>query len=509
MPDDVPQADNHGQPDHLSADVPQGDREWPVSQRLANDDLAPATQRNWGTRSLFALWMCDVHSLGGYTFAAGLFFLGLVGWQVFLALIIGITLVFIFMNLTGFAGQQTGVPYPVLARVSFGLFGANLPALIRAAVAIAWYGIQTWLASVAVVVLAIDVWPSLGRYTNSNFLGLSPLGWVCFLVLWCLQLVVIRRGMETVRKFQDWAGPAIWVVMLVLAIWMLITAGGDFSLNVSSHRVHGGLAVNAFFVAIALTVAYFSTLMLNFCDFSRFAPDRRTVVRGNFWGLPINFLAFTIVVVIVTAGSVPVFGETITDPVEVVRRIDNVWVTGLGAFTFAVATIGINVVANFVSASYDLANLAPRWIDFRRGGLISAVLAVVILPWHLYSSPVAINYFLSGLGALLGPLFGIIFADYYLLRRQRVNVADLYHEDPQGPYFYRKGWNPRALAAFAPSAAVALAVAVVPAVARLVPGEGEIAPYSWFVGAGLGAGLYLRLTWSDRSRLWVGDRATR
>ena len=439
------------------------------------------------------MWMCDVHSLGGYTMAAGLFFLGLVGWQVFLALIIAITLVFFLMNLTGFAGQATGVPYPVLARISFGLFGANLPALIRAAVAIAWYGIQTWLASVAVVVLAVDVWPSLGQYTEGDFLGLSPLGWVCFMVLWLLQLVVIRRGMETVRRFQDWAGPAIWVVMLVLAAWIVVSAGDDFSLNVSSQPVHGGLAVNAFFLAIALTVSYFSTLMLNFCDFSRFAPDRRTVVRGNFWGLPVNFLAFTVVVVIVTAGSGPVFGETITDPVKVVQEIDNPWVTGLGALTFAVATIGINVVANFVSASYDLANLAPRWIDFRRGGLISAVLAAMILPWHLYNSPVAINYFLSGLGALLGPLFGIIFADYYLLRRQQVDVAALYHEDPRGPYFYRRGWNPRALLAFAISAAFALAVAVVPAVAQLVPGEGDIAPYAWFVGAILGAACYLGL----------------
>ena len=341
------------------------------SPRLYNEDLAPARERNWGTYSLFAMWMSDVHSIGGYTFAAGLFFTGLVGWQVFVALVLGITVVFFLMNLTGFAGQATGVPYPVIARISFGVFGANLAALIRAVIAIAWYGIQTWLASQAVVVLAIAAWPGLADHRGGNFLGLDVLGWAAFAVLWVLQLLVIRRGMETVRRFQDWAGPAIWVVMFVLAAWIVIEAGSDFSLNLTDEQKTGGAAVQAFLVACALTITYFSTLLLNFCDFSRFAPDRPTVVRGNFWGLPINFMAFAIVTVAVTAGSIAVFGEAITDPVEIVARINNVWVTVIGAITFVIATIGINVVANFVSASYDLANVAPKHIDFRRGGLIS------------------------------------------------------------------------------------------------------------------------------------------
>ena len=273
------------------------------SPRLYNEDLAPARERTWGTYSLFAMWMSDVHSIGGYTFAAGLFFTGLVGWQVFVALVVGITAVFFLMNLTGFAGQATGVPFPVIARISFGVFGANLAALIRAVIAIAWYGIQTWLASQAVVVLAVAAWPGVADHRGPHFLGLDILGWVAFAVLWVLQLLVIRRGMETVRKFQDWAGPAIWVVMFVLAAWIVIEAGSDFSLNLTDDQKTGGAAVQAFLVAIALTITYFSTLLLNFCDFSRFAPNRATVVRGNFWGLPVNFMAFAVVTVAVTAGS--------------------------------------------------------------------------------------------------------------------------------------------------------------------------------------------------------------
>jgi NCS1 family nucleobase:cation symporter-1 len=454
------------------------------SERLYNEDLKPATERSWGTYSLFAMWMSDVHSIGGYTFAAGLFFLGLYGWQVFAALVLGITAVFFLMNLTGTAGQRTGVPFPVIARLSFGVFGANLAALIRAVIAIAWYGIQTWLASVAVVVLAVTVEPGLERYTDGGVLGLSPLGWGCFLGLWVLQLLVIRRGMETVRRFQDWAGPAIWVVMFALAVWIFVAAGDKFSFDLTTKTLSGGAALHAFLAATALTITYFSTLLLNFCDFSRFAPDHKTVVRGNFWGLPVNFLAFAVVCVVVTGGSIAVFGEALTDPVEIVARIDNTAVTVVGAVTFVIATIGINVVANFVSASYDLANVAPKHIDFRRGGLISAVVAILILPWNLYSNPVAINYFLGGLGALLGPLFGIIFVDYFRVRRQRVSIKDLYVDGPRGAYYYSRGWNPSALLAFVPSAAICLVIALVPALK-------DAAPFAWFVGVALGAAGYL------------------
>lgn len=355
--------------------------------------------------------MSDIHSLGGYTFAAGLFALGLGAWQVFLALVAGIVIVFVLMNFSGYAGQKTGVPYPVLARISFGTFGANLPALLRALVAIAWYGIQTWLASRAVIIIALKIWPELQGLTENNFLGESTLGWLAFLLMWSLQLLLLRNGMETVRRFQDWAGPAVWAVMGLLVVYILINAGWNVSLDLPGGNAEWGVT-HAFFAAVALTVTYFSTLMLNFCDFSRFAPSRKAVRTANLWGLPVNFIAFSVVSVVVTAGTFKVYGEYIYDPVEIVGRIDSIWALLLGAVTFAVATLGINVVANFVSPAYDLANVWPARIDFRRGGLISAMIALVITPWNLFNSPVVINLFLGGLGALLGPLFGIIMVDY-------------------------------------------------------------------------------------------------
>ena len=471
-----------GSEDSVSHTIPPG-----ASARLYNEDLAPAENRTWGFYSLFAMWMSDIHSLGGYTFAAGLFALGLGAWQVFLALVVGIILVFFLMNFSGYAGQKTGVPYPVLARVSFGTFGANLPALIRALVAIAWYGIQTWLASRAVIIIALKIWPELKGLTENNFLGESTLGWLAFLLMWALQLLLLRNGMETIRRFQDWAGPAVWAVMGLLVIYILINAGWNVSLDLPGGTAQWGTA-HAFFAAVALTVTYFSTLMLNFCDFSRFAPSRKAVRTANLWGLPVNFIAFSVVSVVVTAGTFKVYGEYIYDPVEIVGRIDNIWALLLGAVTFAVATLGINVVANFVSPAYDLANVWPSRIDFRRGGLIAAMIALVITPWNLFNSPVVINLFLGGLGALLGPLFGIIMVDYYVLRSQHVLVPDLFIE--QGYYTYTGGWNRKADISFVVSAAPAVVVALVPLFAAL-------SAFSWFIGAILAAAVHYAISRND------------
>lgn len=454
-----------------------------ASPRLINEDLAPSKERHWKFFDLFAMWMSDVHSIGGYTFAAGLFFLGLAGWQVLLALVAGIFLAFLGMNLTGIAGQKNGVPFPVLARISFGVFGANIPALIRAVIAIAWYGIQTYLASVAVVVLALRIFPSLEPLTKTDLLGLSYLGWVCFLIIWALQLLVLRRGMESIRHYQDLAGPLVWVVMLGMMVWLIIAAGGRINLNLPSKALDLGQSTLMFFTAVSLVVTYFSTLMLNFCDFSRFAPTRKAVIVANFFGLPVNFTAFSIVSVVVTAGTVTLFGKAIFDPVEIVARFPNTAFLILGAVLFIVATIGINIVANFVSPAYDIANVAPKYIDFKRGGLIAAVVSVVVMPWRIFASPVAVNYFLGGLGALLGPLFGIIFTDYFLVRHQHVDVAALFQEGKDRPYWYTGGFNPRALVAFVPAASISIVIA-------LVPAFGALAPFSWFIGAALGAGIY-------------------
>lgn len=461
--------------------------------RLYNEDLAPAPERKWGTYSIFALWMSDTHAISNYAFAASLFVLGLPTWEVFLALLTGITIVYWLMNRMGHAGHRTGVPFPVLARASWGVYGANIPALIRAVMAVAWYGIQTWLASEAVVLLGIQVAPGLAQYDQNSILGLSTLGWIAFLLMWGLQALLLTRGMEFIRKVQDFAtGPVVWLVMLALAIWLIVKGGGEISLTKSLTGLGAGAQLHQSLIAVSLTVATFLTLVLNYADFARFTPDHRSYRRGNFWGLPVNFTAFAVVSVLMTAGTISVFGEAISDPVAVIEKIHNPVVTIVGALSFMVATVGINVVANFVSPAYDFANLAPKYLDFKRGGMITAVLAIVVLPWKLYSSPVVIQYFLGGLGAFLGPLVAILLVDYYFIRRGRIDVDALFSSDEGGEYHFHKGFNPKAVIAFVPSA-------VVSAVLALVPAFGAVSPFSWIFGLVIAGVLYYAVSAKGRS----------
>ncbi|ALK31087.1 NCS1 family nucleobase:cation symporter-1 [Burkholderia plantarii] len=459
------------------------------SERLYNDDLAPLARQGWGAYNIFAFWMSDVHSVGGYVFAGSLFALGLTSWQVLVSLLVGIGIVNLLCNLIARPSQQLGVPYPVACRATFGVLGANVPAVIRGLIAVAWYGIQTYLASSALVVVVLKFVPQWMPYADVHqhgLLGLSALGWAGFMLLWVLQALVFWNGMETIKKFIDFAGPAVYVVMFVLAGYMVWRAGWrNIGINLGGVRYHGAEVIPVMLTAIALVVSYFSGPMLNFGDFSRYCASFRAVRRGNFWGLPVNFLAFSLVTVITTAATLPVFGELLTDPVATVARIDHPTAVILGALTFTVATIGINIVANFVSPAFDFSNVAPRRISWRAGGMLAAVASVFITPWNLFNNPAVIHDTLDVLGSFIGPLYGVLIVDFYLVKRGRLLRDDLYTLSETGAYWYRGGVNRRAVLALLPAAALAVACVMVPALAGL-------ANFSWFVGALLG-GLFYRI----------------
>ena len=458
--------------------------------KLYNDDLAPVAPagRTWGVFSIFAMWMSDVHSVGGYTFAASLFFLGLTGWEVLLAMVIGITAVYFLMNLIGRPSLKYGTPFPVVARMSFGVMGANLAASLRGIVGIVWYGVQTFFASKAVQVLVLTFYPAAEAFTHSSFLGLSALGWFSFLFMWLFQLLIFLNGMETIRKFIDFCGPVVYVVMFALAIWILAQTGlSSLSLQLGPHA--DGSATAKMANAAMLIVAYFAALLLNFGDFARFAENERAMKFGNFLGLPVNFVVFAIVTVIVTAGTVKVFGEAIMDPVSIVERIGNPWVVALGAITFIVATMGINIVANFVSPAYDISNLYPEKIDFRLGGLITSVLSVLVCPWMFVSSPQAITIFVGIFGAALGPMFGIMVADYYVIKRQNIVLEDLYTTSKEGSLHFRGGWNRSALIALGISGATSIGLSLLGAYGVIL----NVGDWGWLIGASLGALLYTAL----------------
>src|ERR1700761_9125723 len=280
-----------------------------AASRLYNHDLAPVAPagRTWGTFSIFAMWMSDVHSVGGYTFAASLFFLGLTGWQVLLSMAAGIVAVYFLMNLIGGPSLQYGVPYPVVARLSFGVMGANLAAIVRGIVGIVWYGVQTYFASKAVQVLVLTVAPSADTLNHNDILGLTTLGWLSFLFMWFFQLVIFLSGMETIRKFIDFCGPVVYLVMFMLAGWIISKTGLiSFSMQLSDKKFTGLESVGLQANAAMLIVAYFAALLLNFGDFARFAESERAMKVGNFWGLPVTSIFFPIFPVIVIAGPIKV-----------------------------------------------------------------------------------------------------------------------------------------------------------------------------------------------------------
>lgn len=452
--------------------------------KLYNHDLAPTAPegRTWGAFSIFAMWMSDVHSVGGYTFAASLFFLGLTGWEVLSAMVVGITIVYFLMNLIGGPSLKYGTPFPVVARMSFGVMGANLAAILRGIVGIVWYGVQTYFASKAVQVLILTFWPAAEAYTHSSYLGLSALGWGSFLFMWFFQLVIFLNGMEAIRKFIDFCGPVVYLVMFALAIWILWQTGTS-SLSVQLSPPAEGSTLKHIANASMLIVAYFAALLLNFGDFARFSRDEKSMKIGNFLGLPVNFIVFAMITVIVTAGTVQVFGKAIMDPIEIVERIGNPWVVALGSITFIVATMGINIVANFVSPAYDIANLNPEKINFKLGGLITSVLSVMVCPWIFVSSPSAITVFVSVFGAILGPMFGIMIADYYIVKKQQVVLEDLYTMDPNGSLYYEGGWNRKALIALAGAGVFSVGFSVMGAY-NIIPNGGD---WGWLIGATLGA----------------------
>ena len=461
--------------------------------RLYNADLAPtpADKKTWGWFEIFNVWANDVQSLFGYTLAASLFLTyGLNGWAVFAAIILAGFFIMILVNLSGRPSVKYGIPYPVFARLSMGVIGANFPAMVRGIVAIFWYGAQTYFASTAVALLINSLFGTSGD--AGMFLGMTFVDWISLVFVGVFQIYLFWSGIEHIRRFLNFAGPAVYVVMIVLMIVIWYKAGGD--LLAEAGNIFGGTGTYegssfAAFVAIFGTmVAYFAAVVINFGDFSRFVSDEGQMRKGNLWGLVGNLVVFSFITLIITAGTVVVFGETMTNPTDMVARVDSLALSIVAAFAFFTATVGINMVANFVPPAYDLANLVPGKIDFRVGGLITATAGFILAAlWVSVISNIGIFPFVNTLGAILAPVYGIMVADYYLIKKQELDIQQLFSTDPNGKYYYDGGWNRRALFALAISAVFAVATVWHPALA-------DLSGYGWIIGAALGATLHLILS---------------
>ncbi|CAM3603957.1 NCS1 family nucleobase:cation symporter-1 [Paracoccus nototheniae] len=454
-----------------------------------HDTLNPVLPRDktWGWFAIFNVWANDVQSLFGYSLVASLFIsYGVSGWTAFAALITAGLLVMFLVNLSGAAGEKYGIPYPVFARASMGTSGARLPALLRAIVAVFWYGVQVYFASSA---LALLIRSLTGISDGALFMGMTGVDWLSFLLVWVFHILIFWRGMGWVETFLNIAGPFVYLVMIGLVVVLWNRADGQLlsqAQTIFSNPEGTVWTETSGFVAIVGTmVAYFAAVMINFSDFSRFARDKRAMTIGNLTGLPLNMILFSALALLTTAGAAVVFGEALINPTEIVERTDSVILAVIAAITFFAATVGINLVANFIPAVNGIANMAPKRIGFRMAGIITSVFALIIGGfWTSFISQVGIDGFVNTLGATLAPLYGILIADYYLIRKQQLSLDDLY-APKGGLYYYGNGWNDHALVAFGVAAVFSVAAVWVPVL-------NQLSGYAWLIGALLGGAIYYR-----------------
>ena len=461
-------------------------------ENINNDSLAPTSksEKKWKWFEVSNIWANDIQSLFGYTLVASLFIsYGVTGWTAFTALIVAGLIVTFLVNISGKAGVDYGIPYPVLARSSMGINGAKLSAIIRAIVAVFWFGVQTYFASTALHLLITAL---TGVQVETKILGLDAIGWFSFFVVWALQMVIFSKGMNWVSKFLNFAAPFVYIIMIGLLIVLWNKSGGEL-FNVannifSSEETSFATEVNGFFAIVGTMIAYFAAVMINYSDFSRYAKDNKSMVVGNLVGLPFNMVLFSALALLITAGSVVVFGEKLTNPMDIVERADSTILSLVAAITFFTATVGINLVANFIPAVNGITNLAPKKLSFKKSGFITSAFALVIGGfWVSFISEVGISPIVNTLGATLAPLYGILVIDYYFVRKQTLDVDALYDESENSKYYYSNGWNTNTIIAFAIGAVFSICTVWFESLSSL-------SGYGWMIGAALGGLIYFILS---------------
>ena len=475
------------------------------SSNLYNKDLAPTPSANkkWGWFEIFNVWANDVQSLFGYTLAASLFlYSGLNGWAVFIALILAGFFIMWLVNLSGSPSVKHGIPYPVFARVSMGVFGANFPAMARGLVAMFWYAAQTYAASTAVALLITGI---TGIEGQVMFLGMTGVMWISFIFVSLFQIWLFWNGIDLIRKFLNFAGPAVYVVMIVLmiAIWskagggLLSEVGNIFSGGERSGGFEGLGTFGAFLAVFSIMVGYFAAVVINFGDFARFVKNEDEMKKGNLYGLVGNIIVFSFITLMITGGTIAVFGEYIAQPTDMVAKVDNLLLTIIAAFAFFSATVGINMVANFIPPAYDLANLMPSKINFRVGGLITAICGFVIGGlWVSVITQMGIFPFVNTLGAILAPVFGIMIVDYYIIKEQKISLDDLYTDKKGAKYNYNNGFNYKGMLAWIISGYIAVGtvwpnILIIDGLKNFFANLGGGGGYAWIIGASLGAVIHL------------------
>ncbi|XOV78064.1 MAG: NCS1 family nucleobase:cation symporter-1 [Aestuariibacter sp.] len=467
---------------------------------LWNEDLAPTTEqtRTWNWFHFAALWIAMVVCVPTYMLAAGLVSEGMAWWQAIITVLLGNVIVLVPMILIGHAGTKYGVPFPVLLRSAFGTKGAKIPAIARGLVACGWFGIQTWVGGSAIYVILNNLSGNAFAGEPLPFLAIDLAQTLCFLAFWALHLVFIKYGTESIRWLESYAAPFLILMGLALLYWAYVKAGG-FGNMLSAPSQFGpggakeGQFATTFIAGLTAMVGFWATMALNIPDFTRFAKSQKDQILGQAIGLPVPMALFAFIGVAVTSATVTIYGEAIWDPVALAGRLGGMGIV-VALVALAIATLTTNLAANIVAPAYGFSNLSPEKISFKMGGYITAGIGVAIFPWKLLETAGGYLFtWLIGYSALLGPIAGILIADYFILRKCHLDVEDLFRHD--GKYGAGNGWNRAGL--------IALVLGVIPNVPGFLQAAGAVESvpaifntlysYAWFVGLFVAGGIYMLL----------------
>ena len=421
---------------------------------LINEDLAPVPpeKRTWTSWNFAALWISMAACIPTYMLASSLIDGGMNWWQAVLTIFLGNAIVLVPMVLNAHAGTRYGIPFPVYCRASFGTLGANVPALLRAFVACGWFGIQAWIGGEAIHKILAVFFPAMASGVFLAGLGITLSQLLCFLFFWGINMWVIHRGIHTIRLLLSIKAPLLIILGLFLLLWAYNAAGGFGSMLSKPSAFDPGQAkagqFTSFFIpALTGMIGFWATLSLNIPDFSRYARSQKDQILGQSIGLPPTMGLYSFIGVAVTSATAVIYGKTIWDPVDVLTRFKNPVVLVVAMIALCIATLATNIAANVVSPANDFAHLAPKKISFRTGGYITGVIGVLMMPWKLVADPSGYIFtWLIGYSALLGPIAGIMIADYFVLRGRKLDADELYRA--HGIYRYTNGFSLAAIGAF-------------------------------------------------------------
>ncbi|HSS21340.1 MAG TPA: NCS1 family nucleobase:cation symporter-1 [Pyrinomonadaceae bacterium] len=463
------------------------------SSPLFNEDLAPVpvARRNWTTYNYAALWISMAHCIPTYMLSSGLISAGMNWWQALITILLGNSIVLIPILLNSHPGTKYGIPFPVFARAAYGTYGSNLPALMRAIVACGWFGIQAWIGGEALNTLFNATIPGWHTLLGGPIMGHMTTEWLSFFLFWGMNIYIIFRGMDLLRKVENWAAPFVLVMTSVLLGWALWKAHGLGYLLTQQSKFHSlGEFWPIFIISLTGMIGFWATLSLNMPDFTRFGHSQREQTIGQVVALPTTMTVFAAMGVMITSAAVVIYPhmkmEELWDPMKLVGQFHSVPVIAISMFTVVVATLAVNIAANVVSPANDFANAFPKWISFRTGGLITGIVGILMQPWKLLADPSGYIFaWLVGYSGGLGSIAGVLIADYWLVHKKQLELPDLYRT--RGAYTFLGGWNWRAVIATLLGCALAWGGVILQRFGITVQWLLSLYAYAWFVGFGSAA----------------------